>query len=1403
MKFSAEMLSKYKQTAVLKTGPKAVTSLLQSPEGKSIVVKKFNPEFAGEARTEYLFLQAVKGENIVKALDFVASEQPVIVMEYIDGSPLDKDTFKTTKELEQCFAGLAQTLAVIHNYGICLNDIKPENIIIKDNTAYLTDFGLATVNLFFERNFRGTPAFAAPEKFLHQTNHFAADVFSLGMTMFFLKNDKTVFDITGEEEYKHLVSREELWQKQIEVLESDALIRSMLCYDPLKRPQAIEAALILAERNKLKLESADKTIIDSHVFKVQMAGVEKLWKRKSLCCDYTDEPKVMENLLSLWAESEGKKLLILDEGFFITQPEEFFRSFPFGYREKNIYQPHFIEWLEEQPLAILLRRNKEMNPTSFFDEIQKRTNAMQIWIGSESDIRPVGIQEIQDLMLQLPDLNVEKNNLRKLIKSAKPFYVRLLLLGFLTAQKPLLAQNELTEFLAWIKVSLPLTLVEKIWENWHILMQDGLLNRKIIFESNSIRCDAKNDCSGTPAPELVQMVLDSALKAGLNNIAGEIHYLTGENDQALQSWTGYVDDLIKKEYFLSAYEFIGQLRKRIKTLSFDLRKKEAFLARICGHFELSNRMYEDLIAASEGLLKAVLSVDRAIVLQALKRNDEAIDSYRNAIELFRIHKDQKSLFRAMNNLGVVYFGLQKYTEAEQIFNDVLNEASRVENTQFEAISYLNLSDVQLKRCEWKRAVYYTDKAINLTYINQKWNLYANGNVIKARALFALGEYDNAIDILLGLKKDPKVMENLLQYQEILAWLLHFHAVYEPEKAYEIVGETDLNISTMHEILRRELFFINFSRRRYLQAAAFLRELDEVAILKAFFDSDVELLVRQLKEIKAQSEMDSYLYYLVHFIRHFPKTAFSGLAEEIQEAVNLYTYKPVSYLLENNDILAQPSTYWNGLLDKLSGLTDQTAIAELILSNMQRLIKAEKFVYLDLQKGRPVPISGIDEDGNRCTMDNLLLSRQLLSLISEKEGYFYLHPVLDHMESDAHSSVLGLGINTACGYVIRRNGQPRGIFYCDSTRQIIIDENSRAVCKILFFIAQAALDSIFSAQESQDRAELSDLDEDIAAQTIIGKSEVMREVYAKISLVAGHNVNVLITGPTGSGKELVAREIHRQYITKNQAGQKTPFIAVNCAAIPEQLLESELFGYRKGAFTGAAMDKKGKLLLADNGTIFLDEIGEMPLLLQSKLLRAIQEKVITPLGSDQDIPVNVRIIAASNRNLEEMVSQNSFRADLFYRLKVMTIDLPPLSERKDDIPLLAVAFLTKFNDKFRKKIKGIHPSTVSYLQQRDWKGNVRELENEMERAVLLCDREYLTMEDFNAEPDTAAGSIFRSLPLKWQQFKDYKKRIESELEKRYIKLLLDEAEDNVTKASQIGNLDRMQIYRLMGKKKVSS
>src|SRR5213075_882809 len=238
--------------------------------------------------------------------------------------------------------------------------------------------------------------------------------------------------------------------------------------------------------------------------------------------------------------------------------------------------------------------------------------------------------------------------------------------------------------------------------------------------------------------------------------------------------------------------------------------------------------------------------------------------------------------------------------------------------------------------------------------------------------------------------------------------------------------------------------------------------------------------------------------------------------------------------------------------------------------------------------------------------------------------------------------------------------------------------------------------------------------------IIGKSRSMEEVIRRAELVAVTKSTVLITGETGTGKELVARAIHDRSAQRNM-----PLIKVNCAAIPENLLESELFGHTRGAFTGAVTTKKGKFALADGGSIFLDEIGTMSPALQSKLLRVLQEREFEPLGSERTEKVDLRVIAATNRDLRQMVSEARFQEDLFYRLNVIPIEIPPLRERRDDIPALVEHFVTKHAARTGRRIEPIDESVLAGLKQYDWPGNVRELENTIERAVVLSQGPVLT------------------------------------------------------------------------------
>src|SRR3954471_14226940 len=264
---------------------------------------------------------------------------------------------------------------------------------------------------------------------------------------------------------------------------------------------------------------------------------------------------------------------------------------------------------------------------------------------------------------------------------------------------------------------------------------------------------------------------------------------------------------------------------------------------------------------------------------------------------------------------------------------------------------------------------------------------------------------------------------------------------------------------------------------------------------------------------------------------------------------------------------------------------------------------------------------------------------------------------------------------------------------------------------LLVVVRRALDH--QRLRTEHRYLLSERDEQFDHYGIIGRSKSMEEVIRRAELVAATKSTVLITGETGTGKELVARAIHDRSAQRNM-----PLIKVNCAAIPETLLESELFGHVRGAFTGAVTTKKGKFALADGGTIFLDEIGTMSPTLQSKLLRVLQEREFEPLGSERTERVDLRVIAATNRDLRQMVGAGQFQEDLYYLLNVIPIHMPPLRERREDIPVLVDHFVRKHAQRAGKRIDGLEPGVIEALQAADWPGNVRELENTVERAVVL-------------------------------------------------------------------------------------
>src|SRR5262245_17251841 len=302
-------------------------------------------------------------------------------------------------------------------------------------------------------------------------------------------------------------------------------------------------------------------------------------------------------------------------------------------------------------------------------------------------------------------------------------------------------------------------------------------------------------------------------------------------------------------------------------------------------------------------------------------------------------------------------------------------------------------------------------------------------------------------------------------------------------------------------------------------------------------------------------------------------------------------------------------------------------------------------------------------------------------------------------------------------------------------------------------------------------------------SIIGGSPAMLAIKSMLARVANSPAStVLLTGETGTGKDLAAKAIH---YNSDRAGK--PFVNITCSALPEQLLESELFGHERGAFTDARQQKRGLFETADGGTVFLDEIGEMTAGLQSKLLRFLEEKTFKRVGGLADIRVDVRVIAATNRNLETEVQAGTFREDLFYRLQVMPILLPPLRERRGDIPLLANYYIDRYNGEFRKRVRGLTPEAMAMLEQHRWPGNIRELRNVIERAMLLLEKEWIAPDDLTALARSGSASLFR-LPADGVNLED--------VERQLLVQALERAGGNQTHAGQLLGINRDQVrYRI--------
>lgn len=475
--------------------------------------------------------------------------------------------------------------------------------------------------------------------------------------------------------------------------------------------------------------------------------------------------------------------------------------------------------------------------------------------------------------------------------------------------------------------------------------------------------------------------------------------------------------------------------------------------------------------------------------------------------------------------------------------------------------------------------------------------------------------------------------------------------------------------------------------------------------------------------------------------------------------------------------------------------DINVLLDMVVDALVELIGAGRSFLLISDEGKSVKLR-IGKDQNKETIEEENLNQSILQAVLETGEPISVSDLLISESEEKEGSTKSVSILCA---PLNSKDRTNGVFYLESSDvESCFTLEDVELCLSLAQMLNSSLEDnllFWELKESQEKL-LQDLREKFEFDEILGNSPQMVEILKTVADVADTDAAILIEGESGTGKELLARAIHF-----NSSRRGKPFVPINCAAIPETLLESELFGYEKGAFTGADQRKLGKFDVANGGTIFLDEIGEMSALLQVKILRFLQSHEFEPLGSNRIRESDIRIISATNKDLLARVKENRFREDLYYRINVINIKLPPLKERRLDIEPLAGFFVSKFSKREGKKIKAIDREVINALHRYAFPGNVRELENITERAVILAKGDTIMPEDLpKIVLESSSSEVMSKAPQNYAELKAKKKKMIEELENDFVKYILSKHNHNIPQAAREAKMHRVELHRLIKKYK---
>ncbi|RMH69225.1 MAG: GAF domain-containing protein [Gemmatimonadetes bacterium] len=817
---------------------------------------------------------------------------------------------------------------------------------------------------------------------------------------------------------------------------------------------------------------------------------------------------------------------------------------------------------------------------------------------------------------------------------------------------------------------------------------------------------------------------------------------------------------------------------------------------------------------------------------------------------------------ALGNIGATYFNSYQYDPAIESFEQALVYARQSGKERLIALNALNLGSVYYSKGQFAAAVaqYRITRDIAeqkkqhiwilLASSNISWVGVARGEVTEAQQVIAYAaeqfqtakKIKNWIDSILRLGKIAyfqgqydvarSYFEQVIIATEAVVvpridaffWLglVHFEC-HDVEPFITCLREA-LALATDHQQTKEEMLI-----RLWLSPSA--ARLDEITIPDPELHILGGLRVMQYHLVQGSAEhLTGVLERLQAHLQDFPHVYWVAEVDRLTgllawqqgeyEQAQHYLTKAIRQFdhLKNRTKAHQTRYYLNstrptdvpvGLLDQIAALNqardlptliDRTVDAVISLSGAERgfIMLADEQGTLRFQTARGLNREALDGDEFAISRTIVRQAYETAQPVVVDDTSTQTLPVTRSIVDLELRMIICLPLLKFSPPSVTPTDPPLGVLYVDATvENPHFSKDQLLVLTALAQQAAIAIENVRLTEKLVSKIDLlsEQLSERFQFGQIIGKSRPMQQLYRQLEVISEQNVTVLITGETGTGKELVARAIHY-----NSPRKAAPFVAINCAALPENLLESELFGHEKGAFTGAIQSKPGKFEVANGGTLFLDEIGDMPLSTQAKVLRVIQDRTFQRIGSNRDISVDIRLIAATHRDLIDLIEKNEFREDLYYRIAVVPIQLPPLRERREDIPLLVRHFIQKLNPKLGKTITKITDTALTRLMQQDWRGNIRQLENIIERMMIFASDSVLSEADLPADllAPTAQLPAAEVIPQTLDQLKQAKADRIAALEKQFITYLLTQFGGNIRQATKAAGINRTQFYAMMSK-----